>query len=151
MPAVLIRYLATVPVPAVGGLRVRCDSGICDPGWRAVGRIEMEYRVLGPVEVLADGRPAAIGGPKPRSLLVLLLLNAGRVVPTSQVIESLWGGRPPLSGASVRLPARLMALPSWVMGLPPGNAGEACPVRTDVRRRPRGRPGRPDAHKGVVL
>jgi hypothetical protein len=38
----------------------------------------MEYRVLGPVEVLADGRPIAIGGPKPRSLLVLLLLNPGR-------------------------------------------------------------------------
>jgi hypothetical protein len=49
----------------------------------------MEYRVLGPVEVLAEGRPVAIGGPKPRSLLVLLLLNAGRVVPTSQVIEAL--------------------------------------------------------------
>jgi hypothetical protein len=61
----------------------------------------MEYRVLGPVEVLADERPVAIGGPKPRSLLVLLLLNAGRVVPTSQVIEALWGGRPPMSGLSV--------------------------------------------------
>jgi hypothetical protein len=61
MPAVLIRYPVTVPVPAVGGLRVRCDSAICDPGWRAVERIEMEYRVLGPVEVLADGRPVAIG------------------------------------------------------------------------------------------
>jgi DNA-binding SARP family transcriptional activator len=60
----------------------------------------MEYRVLGPVEVLADGRPIAIGGPKPRSLLVLLLLNAGRVVPTTQVIEALWGGRPPMSGAT---------------------------------------------------
>src|SRR4029450_1093269 len=62
-----IRHPVTVPVPAVGGLRVRCDSAICDPGWRAVGRIEMEYRVLGPVEVLADGRPVAIGGPGPRS------------------------------------------------------------------------------------
>jgi DNA-binding SARP family transcriptional activator len=60
----------------------------------------MEYRVLGPVEVLADGRPVAIGGPKPRSLLVLLLLNAGRVVPSGQVIEALWGGRPPMSGAT---------------------------------------------------
>ena len=60
----------------------------------------MEYRVLGPVEVLADGRSVAIGGPKPRSLLVLLLLNAGRVVPTGQVIEALWGGRPPRSGAT---------------------------------------------------
>jgi len=60
----------------------------------------MEYRVLGPVEVLSEGRPVAIGGPKPRSLLVLLLLNAGRVVPSGQVLEALWGGRPPRSGAT---------------------------------------------------
>src|SRR6266487_4071214 len=44
----------------------------------------------------------------------------------------------------------LMALPSLLMGSPPGNAWPACPLRTDVRRRPRGWPCRPDAHKGVV-
>jgi hypothetical protein len=60
-------------------------------GWeRPVGLVDRE--------VLADGRPVAIGGPKPPSLLVLLLLNAGRAVPSGQVIEALWGGRPPLSG-----------------------------------------------------
>jgi DNA-binding SARP family transcriptional activator len=60
----------------------------------------VEYRVLGPIEVRVDGRPVAVGGPKPRALLALLLLNAGRVVPTSEVIEALWGGHPPTSGAT---------------------------------------------------
>jgi DNA-binding SARP family transcriptional activator len=60
----------------------------------------VEYRVLGPVEVRVAGRPVAIGGPKPRSLLALLLLNANRVVPTAQVMEALWGGRPPATGAT---------------------------------------------------
>src|SRR6266498_4283947 len=44
----------------------------------------------------------------------------------------------------------LMGLPSPVIGSPPGNACGACPSRTEVRRRPRGGPWRPDAHKGVV-
>jgi len=60
----------------------------------------VEYRVLGPVEVRVDGRPVAVGGPKPRALLALLLLHAGRVVPTSEVLEALWGGHPPASGAT---------------------------------------------------
>jgi DNA-binding SARP family transcriptional activator len=60
----------------------------------------MQYGVLGTFEVRAGGRPVPIGGPKPRALLALLLLNAGRVVPTSQILEALWAGRPPASGAT---------------------------------------------------
>jgi DNA-binding SARP family transcriptional activator/tetratricopeptide (TPR) repeat protein len=60
----------------------------------------VEYRVLGPIEVWVGGGPVAVGGPKPRALLALLLLNAGRVVPTSEVIEALWGDHPPASGAT---------------------------------------------------
>jgi DNA-binding SARP family transcriptional activator/tetratricopeptide (TPR) repeat protein len=81
---------------AVGSLRLP-DL----PSWRDQAReVEVEYRVLGPVEVLVDGRPVALGGPKPRALLTLLLLNANRVVPTARLIEALWGGRPPASGAT---------------------------------------------------
>jgi DNA-binding SARP family transcriptional activator len=56
---------------------------------RAVRRAGVEYRVLGPVQVHVEGKPAAVGGPKPRALLALLLLNPDRVVPTSQIIEAL--------------------------------------------------------------
>src|SRR5689334_7894780 len=57
----------------------------------------MEFRVLGPVEVAVDGRPVAVGGPKPRTLLALLAVRAGRVVPAEQLIDAIWGEEPPES------------------------------------------------------
>jgi DNA-binding SARP family transcriptional activator/ABC-type transport system substrate-binding protein len=55
----------------------------------------MEFRLLGPVEVLRDGRPVALGGAKPRALLGLLLLHANEVVSRDRLIDELWGDRPP--------------------------------------------------------
>jgi DNA-binding SARP family transcriptional activator/ABC-type transport system substrate-binding protein/streptogramin lyase len=55
----------------------------------------MEFRLLGPVEVLRDGRPIALGGGKPRALLALLLLRANEVVSRDRLIDALWGDRPP--------------------------------------------------------
>jgi DNA-binding SARP family transcriptional activator len=39
----------------------------------------IEFRILGPLTVLVDGSPIAIGGPKQRALLALLLISANRV------------------------------------------------------------------------
>jgi len=55
----------------------------------------MEFRMLGPLEVERDGRLLAIGGPKQRAVLVALLLDANRVVSRDQLIEAVWGERPP--------------------------------------------------------
>jgi DNA-binding SARP family transcriptional activator len=55
----------------------------------------LEYRALGPLEVLRDGRPLALGKGAERALLALLVLNAGRPVSTDQIAEALWGERPP--------------------------------------------------------
>ena len=56
----------------------------------------MEFRLLGPVEVLrGEGRPVALGGAKPRALLALLLLHANEVVSRDRLIDTLWGDRPP--------------------------------------------------------
>ncbi len=40
----------------------------------------LEFRILGPLEVLAEGRPLPLGGQKQRAVLALLLLEEGRVV-----------------------------------------------------------------------
>ncbi|HET8556986.1 MAG TPA: BTAD domain-containing putative transcriptional regulator [Gaiellaceae bacterium] len=56
-----------------------------------------QFRILGPIEVLLDGRPAALGAPKQRALLALLLVNRRRVVPAEQLVDGLWGGNPPVS------------------------------------------------------
>jgi YVTN family beta-propeller protein len=49
----------------------------------------LEFRILGPLELLSDGVPIRIGGPKQRALLALLLLSANRVVSRDRLIEEL--------------------------------------------------------------
>ena len=53
------------------------------------------FRVLGPLEVVVDGRSVAIGRGKQRALLALFLVNANRVVSRDRLIDDLWGERPP--------------------------------------------------------
>lgn len=58
----------------------------------------MDIRILGPLEVLDDGRALELGGTKQRAVLALLALNANRVVTVDQLAEALWDGEPPDSG-----------------------------------------------------
>jgi DNA-binding SARP family transcriptional activator len=60
----------------------------------------VEYAVLGPLEVRDGGRTIPIGRGKPRALLALLLLDAGRVVPVERLIDELWGDTPPATAAT---------------------------------------------------
>ena len=56
----------------------------------------IEFRILGPLEAVDEvGRARSLGGTKQRGLLALLLLEAGRVVPTDRLIDALWAGNPP--------------------------------------------------------
>ncbi len=59
----------------------------------------MEFRVLGPLEVLADGRPLDLGAPRQRALLAFLLLNANEVVSTDRLAEALWPEKIPRTAA----------------------------------------------------
>jgi YVTN family beta-propeller protein len=59
----------------------------------------MEYRILGPLEVLDQGRPISLSGNRQRALLALLLLHANEVVPTERLLDDLWGPEPPESGS----------------------------------------------------
>ncbi len=60
----------------------------------------MEFRILGPLEVLDGGEAIKLPGPKQRSLLALLLLHANEVVSSDRLIDELWPGEPPESGAA---------------------------------------------------
>jgi len=55
----------------------------------------MEFRVLGPMEVLDDARRLELGGPKQRSLLAALLVHANEVVSAERLIDALWEEQPP--------------------------------------------------------
>jgi DNA-binding SARP family transcriptional activator/Tfp pilus assembly protein PilF len=55
----------------------------------------VRVRVLGPLEIVdAAGHPMALGPPKQRTLLALLLVRAGTVVPDEVLIDELWHDPP---------------------------------------------------------
>ncbi len=55
----------------------------------------MEFRILGPLEVVEDGRRLDLGGPKQRALLAALLLRANEVVSQDRLVDALWDESPP--------------------------------------------------------
>src|SRR5918995_3144279 len=59
----------------------------------------IEIRVLGRVDALADGRSLALSGRKQRAVLAMLALRANRTVAADELIDGLWGERPPESAA----------------------------------------------------
>ena len=57
----------------------------------------MRFAVLGPLEVSVDAGPLSLGGRKQRTLLAVLLLRANEVASRDQLVDALWGERPPPS------------------------------------------------------
>lgn len=55
----------------------------------------MEFRILGPLEVVDGDRALSLGGERQRAILALLLTRANEVVSTDRLIDELWGARPP--------------------------------------------------------
>ncbi|MGH9896022.1 MAG: AfsR/SARP family transcriptional regulator, partial [bacterium] len=55
----------------------------------------MEFRILGPTEVLDGGRRVPLPGGHGRALVALLMLHAGEPVSADRLIDELWGERPP--------------------------------------------------------
>jgi DNA-binding SARP family transcriptional activator/pimeloyl-ACP methyl ester carboxylesterase len=51
----------------------------------------MDFRLLGPLEVLERGVPLQIAAGKQRALMALLALNANRAVAREQIVDGLWG------------------------------------------------------------
>ena len=92
----------------------------------------MEFRLLGPIEAVRDGRSLPLGGPKQRAVLALLLLHANEVVSRDRLIEALWADREPgTAGAQPRRPGL-----AATQGI---RAGRARCVTRARRLRPRGR------------
>jgi DNA-binding SARP family transcriptional activator len=61
----------------------------------------VEFRILGPLELVENGRQLELAGSRQRKLLAVLLVHAGEVVSTDRLIDGLWGERPPASAGKV--------------------------------------------------
>ena len=61
----------------------------------------MDYRILGPLEAFDGERSIALGGPRQRALLALLLLHGNEPLTRDVIIDELWGEQPPPTAAKV--------------------------------------------------
>jgi YVTN family beta-propeller protein len=61
----------------------------------------MEFRVLGSLEVVDHDGPLALGAPKQRALLAVLLLHRGEAVSFDRLIDEIWGDQPPASANKI--------------------------------------------------
>jgi predicted ATPase/DNA-binding SARP family transcriptional activator len=100
----------------------------------------MRVGLLGGLEVFDDdGREVVVTGAKLRALLALLALHAGRVVPTEQIVDALWGENPPaavrngLQGLASKL-RRALGSGDLVVMRGGGYALELPPGAVDVHR-----------------
>ena len=62
--------------------------------------VPLEFRILGPLEVLGPDGPVSLGGPRQRAVLAILLLNANRVVSIDRLADELYGGEPPATAVT---------------------------------------------------
>jgi DNA-binding SARP family transcriptional activator/streptogramin lyase len=56
---------------------------------------KLDLRVLSTVQLLRDGSPVALGGPKQRGVLAMLVLGEGHPVTVSRLIDGIWGSESP--------------------------------------------------------
>jgi DNA-binding SARP family transcriptional activator/ABC-type oligopeptide transport system substrate-binding subunit/streptogramin lyase len=103
------------------------------------GRGLVDFRLLGPLEVVANGRPVALGGAKQRSLLALLLLHANELVTRDRLIDELWGDRPPGTAdhtldVQVSRLRKALGPEELIVTQPPGYVLRVAAESIDVRR-----------------
>ncbi|HXV02612.1 MAG TPA: BTAD domain-containing putative transcriptional regulator, partial [Gaiellaceae bacterium] len=98
----------------------------------------VEINLLGPVELVVDGRAVAVGRKKQRALLALLALRVGEVVSTDRLVLDLWGEKPPKAavGSLQNLVSELRRLigAEVLVTRQPGYALELDPLHVDARR-----------------
>ncbi len=55
----------------------------------------VDFRILGPLEVVDRGAPLSLGGRRQRTVLAVLLVHANETVSTDRLVDEVWGDDPP--------------------------------------------------------
>ena len=98
----------------------------------------LEFRLLGPLEVVDGDGPLQLGGPKQRATLAILLLGANRVVPVERLADDLYHGAAPVTAVTqvqrqVSELRRLLGAPA-IETRPPGYILRLTPEQLDLHR-----------------
>jgi SARP family transcriptional regulator, regulator of embCAB operon len=71
------------------------------PEPRTGGTPALRFQLLGPVRAWRDGVEVDLGPAKQRAVLAVLLVQAGRPVATTRIVDAVWQDRPPKNGPNV--------------------------------------------------
>src|SRR5262245_57627506 len=99
---------------------------------------ELEVGLLGPLEARVHSESLALGAPKHRAVLAMLVLGANGVVPRARLIDGLWGQDPPETAVkAVQVyvsKLRRLLPPGRLVTRSPGYALRVEPEAVDVLR-----------------
>ena len=102
----------------------------------------MEFRVLGPLEVTADGQSLRLAGVRTRAVFAMLLMQANQVVSSDRLLEELWPGQPTDKAtdslqvrlSELRRALRLAGEADRLVTRPPGYLLRVAPGELDALR-----------------
>jgi len=99
----------------------------------------LEYRILGPLEVVGKRGPLRLGGAKQRAALAVLVLNTNRVVSVDRLADDLYAGAPPLTAVSqvqrqISELRKVLGDRAAIETHPPGYVLRTAPGQTDLDR-----------------
>jgi len=105
-------------------------------GYRAA---VLEFRILGPLEVVGEHGLVRLGGPKQRATLAILLLNANRVVSVDRLADDLYAGAAPVTAVTqvqrhVSELRKTLGSASVIETRPPGYLIRVAPDQLDLGR-----------------
>jgi DNA-binding SARP family transcriptional activator/tetratricopeptide (TPR) repeat protein len=98
----------------------------------------MQVRLLGPVDVVADGEPRLVSGLRRKAVLAALALHHGEAVSTGELVEVVWGdAAPPTAGKTlqnhVSYLRTIMRSKTAIRAVPPGYVLDLGDDGTDVQ------------------
>jgi len=120
--------------------RLMIGAAATDALSNGYGPLELlEFRILGPLEVVGDQGPIRLAGPRQRATLAILLLNANRVVAVEQLADELYAGAPPVTAVTqvqrqISELRRLLGSASVIETRPPGYVIRLSADQLDVER-----------------
>jgi DNA-binding SARP family transcriptional activator len=99
----------------------------------------LQFRILGPLEVVGEHGPVRLGGPKQRATLAILLLSVNRVVSVDRLADELYSGAAPVTAVTqvqrqISELRRALGVESIIDTQSPGYVIRLAPEQLDLHR-----------------